>query len=126
MGRVVTITLPGHPPGGNELHRMTWRQVQKSRETWKRTVEWLVMAVLPKGWEPITYGYLAVEWRYRVKRNRDLDNLVAGLKPLIDGLVSTGVLADDHSGVLAQIGPLTVQTGCSADETILTITEGIP
>jgi len=119
--RSVTVAIPGHPPGGNELHQMNRFAVSKSRLIWRMAVANCV--VLPKGWEPITYASLAVEWRYRIKRNRDLDNLVAGLKPVIDGLVSAGVIVDDHSGVLAEIGPLTVQIGCSRDETVLTVTE---
>jgi hypothetical protein len=119
--RTVIVAISGHPPGGNELHQMNRFAVSKSRLVWRQATQRSV--VLPDGWTPLTYASLAVEWRYRVKRNRDLDNLVAGLKPVIDGLVSAGVIVDDHSGVLAEIGPLTVQIGCSRDETVLTVTE---
>jgi len=149
--RVVEVRIPGHPPGGNDLHRMNRFQVRKSREVWKGLAHqeavramtrgeyakpWMLTAVGRSGrspessswtaeaeWWPLTRATIAVSWRFRVRRTRDLDNLIAGLKPIVDGLVSSGILQDDHSGVLVGFGPLDVQVGAEQDETVLTVTE---
>lgn len=149
--RTVEVRIPGHPPGGNDLHRMNRFQVRKSREVWKGLAHqeavramtrgeyakpWMLTAVGRSGrspessswteeadWWPLTRATLGVSWRYRIRRTRDLDNLIAGLKPIVDGLVSSGILEDDHSGVLVGIGPLDVVTGAAQDETVLTIME---
>jgi len=149
--RSVEVRIPGHPPGGNDLHRMNRFQVRKSREVWKGIAHdeavramtrgeyaraWMVTAVGRSGrslgstsytpeaeWWPLTRATIAVSWRFRVRRTRDLDNLIAGLKPVVDALVSSGILQDDHSGVLVGFGPLDVQVGAAQDETVLTVTE---
>jgi hypothetical protein len=144
--RSLEVRISGHPPGGNDLHRMGRWAVRKSRETWKGTAhqeavraaiaspwgrEYLLTGVgragrkdIPEAdWWPLSRASLAVTWRYRVRRNRDLDNLVAGLKPIIDGLVSSGIILDDHSGVLVSLGPFNVETGSETDETVLRIQE---
>lgn len=151
MPRSVEVRIPGHPPGGNDLHRMNRFQVRKARETWKGIAHdeavramtrgeyarpWMLTAVGRSGrdersssaipgreWWPLTRATIAVSWRFRVRRTRDLDNLIAGLKPIVDGLVSSGILEDDHSGVLVGFGPLDVQVGAEQDETVLTVTE---
>lgn len=147
---MIEVRVPGHPPGGNELHRMGHWGIRKSRETWKDATHtaavramasgpfarpWMLTAVGRSGrspdstsyvpdqgeWWPLTRASLEVTWRYKIRRNRDLDNLVAGLKPMIDGLVSAGILEDDHSGVLVSLGPFRVEVGAEQDETVLRV-----
>jgi len=95
--------------------------IRKSRETWRSATGRAASAA----WDdyPLSLASLGVTWRFRVRRYRDLDNLVAGLKPMIDGLVDAGVLEDDHSGVLVSLGPFRVETGAEQDETVLRIQE---
>ena len=121
---MIEVRVPGHPPGGNDLHRMHPWQVRKSREEWRGATLRVAREVMPEGMVPLDRASLAVAWEYRVRRVRDLDNLVAGLKPMIDALVEAGILAGDHSGILHSLGPLTVQSGCPEDVTILRVLEG--
>lgn len=41
----------------------------------------------------------------RTNRRRDTDNFVASLKPLCDGLVDAGIVADDHPGFMVKDMP---------------------
>jgi Holliday junction resolvase RusA-like endonuclease len=124
MNRSIEVRVPGHPPGGNELHRMGKWGIRKSREEWRQATFVLALDARPGDWRPMAPVSLGVTWRYRIRRNRDLDNLVAGLKPVIDGLVDAGILEDDHSGILVSLGPFLVETGADRDETVLVLTEG--
>ena len=123
--RVVTVRVPGRPPGGNALHRQGFWRVRKDREEWRAVAAMAARLAMGAGFgPPIARAEVAVEWRCRTRRRRDFDNLVAGLKPLLDGLVDAGVIQDDDSEHLAVLGPLTILTGVREDETVLTVREG--
>ena len=122
--REIVVRVPGRPPGANALHRQGYWRVRKDREEWHGIALLAARAARGPGFgPPFARASLAVEWRCRTQRRRDYDNLVAGLKPLIDGLVSAGIIEDDDSDHLVALGPLTVSSGCSEDETVLTIRE---
>lgn len=120
---MIEVRVPGHPPGGNDLHRMNRWEVRKSREEWRTATFVRALDSRPGSFRPLARASLGVTWRYRVRRNRDLDNLVAGLKPMIDGLVDAGILEDDHSGILVALGPFRVEIGAEQDETVLVVSE---
>jgi crossover junction endodeoxyribonuclease RusA len=48
-----------------------------------------------KGVPAMSAIHVRLHWRPAVKRRRDPDNLVATLKPCLDGLVDAGVVPDD-------------------------------
>lgn len=128
MGSGVTLTvrIPGRPPGGNALHRMGHWAVRKSREEW-RDITYLSAAqalaearIAGTPWTVPKVAQVAAEWHFRTRRRRDYDNLVSGLKPLLDGLVQAGVILDDSTEYLATLGPFSVQVS-GVDETVLTV-----
>lgn len=125
--RTFTVRIPGRPPGGNALHRMGHWAVRKSREQWSQLAyavavqERQYRAERGNPWETAGTAEIAVEWRCKVRRRRDYDNLVSGLKPLLDGLVRAGVIRDDSTDVLRSLGPFTVTVGAGSDETVLTV-----
>jgi Holliday junction resolvase RusA-like endonuclease len=89
-----SIFLPGHPPTANQLQRMHYIDRGLSRNSWSKSV-WI--ASLEAGWKDakLTPVRLHIEFVYTVERRRDFDNMVAGLKGAIDGLVVAGVIPDD-------------------------------
>lgn len=150
--RSVTVTVPGRPPGANDLIRMGHWRVGKVRADWKQIAHhaavrvmtegpyarpWMLTAVGQSGrvaestsyipdradWWPLARAQVSITWRCKLRRKRDFDNLVSGLKPLLDALVSSGVIEDDSTDCLMILGPFRVEVGTGIDETILEITE---
>lgn len=120
----LTIVVPGRPPGANDLIRMGHWRIAKVRTSWKvATVEAIS---LPESWEVLKHCHVSITWRCKVRRRRDFDNLVSGLKPLLDGLVAGGVIEDDDTSCVMLLGPLRVEVGAERDETIMEVTECDP
>lgn len=129
MSRAVVVIVPGTPPGANQYGKMgTWR-IRRERREWRElTAECAGLALLHTrsvgaGWPALSRATIEVQWNRRLKRRRDYDNLVAGLKPLLDGLVDARVIVDDSSDVVVSLGPLRIETGAMQDEVVLTIRE---
>lgn len=97
--RVVAFFVPGIPPNGNALHRMGHWEVRKSRAAWAEVTDagMVDAEILPWRGEPIQRATLDLLWRFNTRRARDLDNLIAGIKPIIDALVRSGILVSDDS-----------------------------
>lgn len=118
---MIEIRVPGIPPGGNALHRMTHWQVKRSREEWREKAYWsAVQARVGADWTPPLQAVASIEWRFRLRRRRDYDNLLSGLKPILDALVAAGIITDDDTEHLA-FGELHVSTGADEDETVIRI-----
>ena len=58
-----------------------------------------VMLILAQGKPPRPYekAHITITWVAKDKRRRDIDNLFAAMKAYIDGLVESGLLADDSA-----------------------------
>lgn len=101
------MTVPGIPPSPNQTRREHWAKRAAAAKQWKRDA-----------------FYAAVEarevWRGRVRFplpsaavrlvivsptsvRRDPDNAIASMKPLIDGLVQAGIIADDSFAVVREL-----------------------
>ena len=122
----VRVVVPGRPPGANDLIRLGHWRIRSVRAEWKQKTEDAVVASLverPNPRIPFAYAQVRVTWRCKIRRKRDYDNLVSGLKPLLDGLVSGGILEDDSTECLMRLGPFHVEVGAARDETILEIEE---
>lgn len=87
------IEIEGHPPGVNALDRMVWQERARVREQWKMAA-WALSRAAWDGrvLDPVI---LRVTWEFAKRRRRDLDNLISGLKPVIDGIKEAGVIIDD-------------------------------
>lgn len=80
-------------------------------------------SVRTEPWRPLRKATVEILWRCRYRRRRDFDNLVSGIKPLLDGLVAAGVIEDDSSDVLVSLGPLSIEVGTLQDEVVMTVRE---
>ena len=87
---MTTIRLPYTKPPLNLNDRMHWRRKAQIVKAVRSYVGGMAIYMKP-------YQTVRVELHYvpRDKRRRDADNLVATLKPCLDGLVDAGVIADD-------------------------------
>lgn len=80
------------------MHRYA---VARERADWKGWARYAAIDAanrsrLPRGELPWAMAEVRITHHYRVRRNRDLDNLTAGLKGILDGM--TGILyRDDRS-----------------------------
>ena len=106
--RLVTFEIPGRPPTPNESNR-----TQASAYRWRLRREWRATAgsfasAAKLGWErthglpwlPLRLATMRVTFILPTKRRYDLDNLLATLKPELDGIVDSGLLVDDSIYVL--------------------------
>ena len=87
---MTTIRLPYAKPPLNLNDRMHWRQKAQVVKALRTYVAGMGIFMSP-------YQRIRVELHYapRDGRRRDADNLVATLKPCLDGLVDAGVIKDD-------------------------------
>lgn len=104
---VVVVTLTGKPPSPNSKRGNTRgaaiaqsQQVARLREDARRMALDRVNRQRPAG---IPWREVRLEIEFGLKRgNRDADNLIAGVKPYIDGLVDAGIMVDDSVKVVKQ------------------------
>ena len=71
--------------------RVKRRAVKQLRDTTSLAAE-IVAATMDEPWHAVN---IQANYYYTCRRRRDPDNLIAMLKPAIDGLVVGGVLVDD-------------------------------
>lgn len=95
------LRLPPRELSPNARHH--WGRLVKPRREWKEA-GWLAGQAMRRvgvfhqtgfeAWRPalLTYRFFVPD-----RRKRDLDNLVAAMKPFTDGLVASGLLADDSA-----------------------------
>ena len=84
--------IPGRLPGFNEIIEAAKRnphEYARMKETYTAMVAWLAKK-LPR-FEKVA---LVITW-YEPDQRRDLDNIMAGQKFIMDGLVQAGVIPDD-------------------------------
>jgi hypothetical protein len=107
----IVIEILGRPPGPNESNRTTasayrWRL----RREWRKTagdmatahkLAWERKHAQP--WETLKVATMVVTFVLPTKARNDWDNLVSTLKPLLDGIVDAGLIADDSIYALPHV-----------------------
>jgi|GEM_PF-2342302 len=89
--------IVGHPPSVNASRSWHWAKRARETTSWQDATIWSVRdamgsSTLAGDMRPVL---VEVEFVYHTKRTRDRDNLVASLKPVIDGLVKARIVRDD-------------------------------
>lgn len=87
----ITLTLPFSSPSQNDLQRWHWAKRRKYRVDMGLLIRMQVRARrYPRAQTPMVLEMLRVG-----PRCLDYGNLVGGFKPILDALVSEGMLVDD-------------------------------
>ena len=94
----LTIEIPGLP-SINTASNNHWRVRARNNKTWKRAV---VHFALAAGLPPEPLWKATVVCTRHSSRVPDYENLAHSFKPLVDGLVTGGVLVDDNQQVIGQ------------------------
>ena len=95
---VLDITIQGLPATYNSIgHKSHWVKLKNTRQ-WKWNVKHAVGRFLPK--QALKKARLHLV-RYS-STPCDYDNLIQSLKPVLDGLVECGVIADDSMSVISK------------------------
>ena len=94
MADAVTITLPEPPKELNPNGRHHWRAKLRPKQQYRETAKWCGMEMVGDR-EPVEAAEVWITYYHRTANHRDRDNILASLKPAIDGLVDAGLLADD-------------------------------
>lgn len=117
--RISLLYLPSHDLSPNA--RVHWAKRAKAAKHLRADV--VDLAVPHALWltGPIQRAKIDYEFRVKGKRRRDLDNLLAAMKPGVDGLVDAGLIQDDDCDHLELAGARIVRSDC--DATIITISE---
>jgi Holliday junction resolvase RusA-like endonuclease len=91
------FTIPGELPGLNEyIHAINRnRHVgNKMKQDTQETIQWAIRAQIKRGYEitqPITIRFL---WASRTAK-KDIDNVCAARKFILDAMVTMGILPND-------------------------------
>lgn len=92
----LVITIPGLPPTYNAIGRKSRWVLMDNARKWKDNVRFAVGRFLPS--KPLEKARVEI---IRCSTTQgDYDGLVQAAKPLLDGLVEAGVLADDSMKVI--------------------------
>ena len=96
----MVLKIPGRLPGLNEIidaAKSHFGEYASMKETYTNMVGWLAKK-LP------TYEKVAliITW-YEPNRRRDIDNIMAGQKFILDGLVQAGTIPNDSQRYIAGI-----------------------
>lgn len=88
------ITIPGELPSMNEIidtSKSHYAKYSKMKKEHTDLVAWIAMTKIRKQLEKID---LDITWHCK-DRMKDKDNIVAGVKFILDGLVKAGVIKGD-------------------------------
>lgn len=107
MSRVVSFTLPGRPPSPNATRREHWGQRASSAKTWREAAYLSALDALRRSGfaDDLPFRRARVDFIFVLATAQgDLDNLLAGSKPILDG-ISRGL------GRKGERGPLLYDDG---------------
>lgn len=127
LHQFLAVRIEGRPPTPNETNRAIARQkAWRERREWRKIgsdaataarEEWEARHGLR--WRPLRDVVISIAFGVPDRRRRDLDNLIASTKPLIDGLVDAGLIVDDSISVIRKMEFGAIVNG--ATETVIVV-----
>jgi crossover junction endodeoxyribonuclease RusA len=97
MGEL-SFFLQGHPPLPNRSQYLHWARKSRETKVWRTAAFYAARSAFRdstldgQALHPVR---IDVRFFYKVRRTRDRANMVASLKPVIDGLVDARIMPDD-------------------------------
>lgn len=119
MNLELNFAVKGAPSLPNAFKSGHWSKQAKERKMWREAVVWAVRSEMGPEWPPQPFERATVLFDcYRSGQPPDHDNLVASIKPLLDGL-------QPQSVTRRKSGQLVVSVGCGviANDTMSCIGE---
>ena len=94
----ISIELPYLPPKEfSRNSRVHWTALHRVKD---QVYDDILITLLESGFkkdvQPLDTATVTFTFYIPDKRNRDADNLITSAKPMLDGLVRAGVIADDN------------------------------
>lgn len=86
------FVIPGQLPGLNEIidaAKSHWAVYRQMKSTYEDMIGWVAKKI-----DPFDRAWLDIIW-YEPNRRRDLDNIAAGKKFILDGLQAIGKIEND-------------------------------
>ena len=123
LNKQLTIELYDVPPpeirGNSRAHYRTMRSVSRER---RETAKYLALSEMQEAGIDGLKARVLVHYHFYNTREIDLDNLIIGMKPTLDGIVDSGLIEDDKPSNVKLEAEFTI---CKKGErkTIITIKE---
>ena len=116
-----TIRLPYTTPPLTSNQRLHWRAEYALKKALRDAVR---VGLWREKVTPCESAHVVLVYVPRDKRGRDRDNLVATLKPCIDGLVDAGIVPDDTPDFVSWEPPVIAEPNPKDPHLRLEITRG--
>lgn len=102
-----SFTVPGRLMGRNEhdyLNRSHWSKGNEAKRNEMDRVGWAIRMAGIKPFDgPVEVGVNYIEGRPKKGRHRDVDNIAAADKAILDALKECGVIPDDNPRVVRNV-----------------------
>jgi Holliday junction resolvase RusA-like endonuclease len=106
----IEVILPGIPPGPNQQRGQHWGRMADTATFWKGVTTTVLREATRRAQRmghdphfPWPAADVEVTFRYTTANRRDVGNLIASLKPVLDGLPLAGVIKDDSYMYLDEV-----------------------
>ena len=122
------VTLAGIPPGPNQQRGQHWGRIADTATFWKGQTTTLIREAVRRAQKanhdprfPWPAVDVEVTFRYTTANRRDVGNLIASLKPVLDGLVTAGVIKDDSYVYLDDVRAVVQRRLAASREIVLLV-----
>ena len=103
---MIVVTVPGIPPSPNQQRREHWARRAAEARGWRQAALYAALDARNRHADvpfPLHSAAIRVVIVSPTTVRRDPDNAIASVKPIIDGLVRAGILADDSFAVVRDL-----------------------
>ena len=119
---MTTLHLPLPPTALSPNSRAgRWPRI-KAASKYREECGWIASEAKVRHRGPTTVQYT---FRFKIARRRDPDNFVARMKPGLDGIRDSGMIADDSSSEITMLPPR-FESGAETDEVVVDIAPATP